>query len=100
MKKNEIIDLITGNALNERFERIISNDEEIKAKRIHAMQVFDKLLATFSEEQKELFDWFTEADAEETARREFLIYQQGLKDMYNLKESLQDMADEDEGNDK
>ncbi len=89
MRKDEIIDLLTENALNERLARIIENDEKLKAAKVRAMDLFNKLLTTLSEKQKELFDWFMTANAEEQARMEYLIYRQGLKDMKNLNESLQ-----------
>lgn len=88
MRKDEVIDFLTENVLNERLARIIENDEELKIARVHAIELFNKLLADLSEEQKKIFDCFITANAEEQARTEYLVYKQGLKDMTNLVESL------------
>lgn len=47
-----------------------------------------------TEEQKELLEALITADSEEVARMEFLTYQQGLKDMFNLIMSLMDKGEE------
>lgn len=96
MKKDEVIDLLTENVLNERLAMIVENDEELKVAKLHSMNLFNKLLAILSEEQKELFDWCVIANAEEQARTEYLVYKQGLKDMANLGESLYNRTDREE----
>ena len=94
--KNEVIDLLTEYATNERLSRIVEDDEEIKAARIHSQEKFSELVATLTEEQKKLLETFITADSEEVARMEFLTYQQGLKDMFNLIMSLLDKQEEQE----
>ncbi len=93
MRKNEVIDLLTGNAINERFDEIVSGNEEINAATKHSMKLFKELTATLSAKQDKLFDAYMTAEAEEQSKREYLIYQQGLKDMANLNESLYDRTD-------
>lgn len=92
--KNEVIDLLTEYATNERLSRIVEDDEEIKAARIHSQEKFSELVATLTEEQKKLLEIFITTDSEEVARMEFLTYQQGLKDMFNLIMSLLDKQEE------
>jgi len=92
MRKDEVIDLLTENALNERFDKIVSDNEEINAAAKHSMKLFRKLTATLSAEQEKLFDAYMTTEVEGQSKREYLIYQQGLKDMANLNESLYDRA--------
>lgn len=92
--KNEVIDLLTEYATNERLSRIVEDDEEVQAARIHAQDKYTELAATVTEEQKELLEALISADSEEVARMEFLTYQQGLKDMFNLIMSLMDKQEE------
>lgn len=94
MVKNEVMDLLTEYATNERLSRIVEDDEEVQAARIHAQDKYTKLVATLTEEQKELLEAFISADSEEVARMEFLTYQQGLKDMFNLIMSLMDKEEQ------
>lgn len=85
-----MIDLLTEYATNERLSRIVEDDEEVQAARIHAQDKYNQLVSKLTEKQKELFEALTFADLEEAARMEFLTYQQGLKDMFNLIMSIMD----------
>lgn len=96
LEKNEVIDLLTEYATNERLSRIVEDDEELIAARIHSQEKFSELEAALTEEQKKLLETFITADSEEVARMEFLTYQQGLKDMFNLIMSLLDKQEEKE----
>lgn len=62
--ENEIIDLLTEYATNERLSRIIEDDEEIKATRIHAQEVYTRLEGAMTGEQRKLLDLFLSADSE------------------------------------
>ena len=86
--ENEIIDLLTEYAINERFSSIVGEDEEISAAKIHSLEKYSALINTLTDGQKDMFEAFVTADSELDARMEFLIYQQGLKDMFNLMMSL------------
>ncbi len=94
MVKDEVIDLLTEYATNERLSRIVEDDEELRAARIHAEDKYTELAVTLMEEQKELLEALISADSEEVARMEFLTYQQGLKDMFSLIMSLMDKQEE------
>lgn len=62
-----VIDLLTEYATNERLARIVEDDEEVRATRIHAQDKYTELVATLTEEQKELLEAFISADSEEVA---------------------------------
>lgn len=97
MVKDEVIDLLTEYATNERLSRIVEDDEGVQAAWIHAQDKYTELAATVTEEQKELLEALISADSEEVARMEFLTYQQGLKDMFSLIMSLMDKEERDWG---
>lgn len=90
MVKNEVMDMLTEYATNERLSRIVESDEELRAARIHAEEKYTGLKSALEGNQKELLESFIAADSEMNARMEFLTYQQGLKDMFNLIMSLLD----------
>lgn len=94
MVKDEVIDLLTEYATNERLSRIVEEDEEVQAARIHAQEKYTQLESTLTKKQKELLEALVSADSEEEARMEFLTYKQGLKDMFNLVMSLLDKQEE------
>lgn len=91
---SEVIDLLTEYATNERLSRIVEDDAEIRVARIHSEEKYTSLESTLTDEQKKLLDSFIMADSKMDARMEFLTYQQGLKDMFNLIMSLQDKQGE------
>lgn len=94
MVKDEVIDLLTEYATNERLSRIVEEDEEVQSARIHAQEKYTQLESTLTKKQKELLEALVSADSEEEARMEFLTYKQGLKDMFNLVMSLLDKQEE------
>ncbi len=94
MVKDEVMDLLTEYATNERLSRIVEDDEEVQAARIHAQDKYTELVTTLTEEQMELLETLISADSEEVARMESLTYQQGLKDMFNLIMSLMDKEEQ------
>ena len=85
-----MLDLLTEYATNERISRLVENDEELRASRIHAEEKYNILKSVLAGNHKELLDSFITADSEMDSRMEFLSYQQGLKDMFNLFMSLMD----------
>lgn len=85
-----MLDLLTEYATNERISKLVEDDEKLRASRIHAEEKFNALKSVLGGNHKELLDSFITADSEMDARMEFLSYQQGLKDMFNLLMSLMD----------
>lgn len=88
--QNEVIDLLTEYATNERISRLVGKDEELRAARIHAEEKYKDMKSALTDEQGKMLDSFITADSGMDARMEFLSYQQGLKDMFNLIMSLMD----------
>ncbi len=89
MRKDEIIDLLTEYSTNERLSKLVMKNEEYKSALKYEEEqygIFDK---TLTDEQKVLLNSFAEANAKTTAIYLKFTYQQGLKDMFNLNESLQ-----------
>lgn len=95
MIKNEVINLLTEYAASERLSRIIENDEKLKKTEELAEELYEKLKNALPEEYKELLESFILEEVERNSRVEFLTYQQGLKDMYNLIMSLQNSQRDD-----
>lgn len=87
---------MTEYATNERISKLVENDEELKAAKIHAEEKYNVLKSVLAGNHKELLESFIAADSEMDARMEFLSYQQGLKDMFNLLMSLMDKQVEQE----
>jgi len=85
-----VIDLLTEYATNERLSRIVESDEELRSARIDADGKYTEIISVLEDNQRKLLDSFITADSEMDARMEFLSYQQGLKDMFNLIMSLMD----------
>ena len=67
------------------------------AARIHAEEKYTSFKTVLDEGQRMQFEEFLSAESEEAARMEFLTYQQGLKDMFNLLMSLLDKQEEQAG---
>lgn len=91
--ENEIFDILTEYLTNERLSKIIAGDEEYRAALIHEQEAYEKLDATLTDEQKELIDMLGTAQGETSANTQRIIYQQGMKDMFNLIMSLRDIAE-------
>lgn len=85
-----MIDLLTEYATNERLSRIVESDEELRSARIDADGKYTEITSVLEDNQRKLLDSFITANSEMDARMEFLSYQQGLKDMFNLIMSLMD----------
>lgn len=94
LAKNEVIDLLAEYATNKRLFRIVEGDGEIRAAWNYAKKKYTRLENVLTDEQRKLLNSFITADLETAARMEFLTYQQGLKDMFNLIMSLQNKQGE------
>ena len=94
--ENEVFEIVTEYLTNERLSKIIAKDEEYKAALTHEQEVYSKLDATLSDEQKRLMDRYGVAQGEVAANQIKLTYQQGMKDMYSLLMSLQNKNEEEE----
>ena len=89
-----MIDLLTEYATNERFSEFIMQSEEYKTaikNEEEQYSIFDK---TLTDEQRKLLDLFATANASTIALTQKIIYQQGLKDMFNLIMSLLDKRED------
>lgn len=84
------MDILTEYATNERISKLIGQNEEYRKALTNEEEQYNKLDITLSNEQKNLMDLFATASATTIALTQKIIYQQGLKDMYNFIMSLQD----------
>ncbi len=89
MQKNEVFEILTDCLVDERLPKIIGHDEKYRAALIHEDETYKKLDATLTDTQKKLFSRWMAASEETIAHVERMVYQQGMKDMYNLLMSLQ-----------
>lgn len=90
MKKDEVINILTEYATNERISKLIGQNEEYRTALKNEEEMYQKFDKTLTDEQKILLNSFTVAGAETAALSLKFTYQQGLKDMFNLLMSLQD----------
>lgn len=86
--ENDILELLTQYLTEERLGRIVEQDEEYNAARIHEQEVHDKFESTLTDEQIELFNDFITAASETEANLERINYQQGMKDIFSLFKAL------------
>lgn len=86
--ENDILEILTQYLTEERIGRIVENDEEYNAARIHEQEVHDKFESTLTDEQIEAFNNFISAASETEANVERIYYQQGMKDMFSLLKAL------------
>lgn len=93
MKKNEVMNILTEYTTNERLSRFIMQNKEYKTALKNEEKEYNNLDKTFTDEQKKLMDLFATANATTIALTQKIIYQQGLKDMYNFIMSLQDKGE-------
>lgn len=94
MKKDEMINLLTENALNERLDKLIlQNTKYIKIReKVHSL--LDELEKIDSSKSlQSTIDRYDSAVHEESALYAYFTYQQGLKDMFNLIMSLQNRGE-------
>ena len=86
--ENEVLELITQTLTEDRLNHILDCNEEYKIAKMYETAVYDKLVETLSETQKELFNDFIIATNETEISAERLIYQQGMKDLYAFLNAL------------
>ncbi len=94
MKKDEIINLLTENAMSERLDKLILHNTkyiEISEKVHSLLEELEKIDS--SKSVQSTIDRYDSAVHEESALYAYFTYQQGLKDMFNLIMSLQNRGE-------
>jgi len=87
--ENEILELITQCLAEDRLQKLVIQDEEYQAASIREREVHDDFESTLTSEQKELYDSFIMAASETQMNLVRIVYQQGMRDLYNLLQSLE-----------
>ena len=94
MKKDEMINLLTENALNERLDKLILQNTKYIEIREKVHSLLDELERIDSSKSvQSTIDRYDSAVHEESALYAYFTYQQGLKDMFNLIMSLQNRGE-------
>lgn len=86
--ENEVLELMTQCLAEERLQRFLVQDEEYQAACTREQKVHDDFKNTLSSMQKELYESFIMASSETTMNLVRITYQQGMKDIYSLLNSL------------
>lgn len=95
MEKDEMINLLTEYATNERLDSLVLQNTEyvsIRKKTTSIMEELEKLDS--SKEIQKLIDRYDSATYEAAALYANFAYKQGLKDMFNLVISLKDKKED------
>jgi len=87
--ENEVLELMTQCLAEDRLQKLVIRDEEYQAASIREREVHDGFERTLSPEQKELYDSFIMAASETQMNLVRIVYQQGMRDLYNLLQSLE-----------
>lgn len=87
--ENEVLELMTQYIAEERLQRLIIEDEEYQAASIREQEIHDNFENTLSLKQKDLYDAFIMASGETTTNLVRIVYQQGMRDLYNFLKSLE-----------
>lgn len=87
--ENEVLELMTQCLTEDRLQRLVMRDKEYQSANIKEIEVHDEFESTLSLEQKELYDSFIMALSETQMNLVRIVYQQGMKDLYNLLQSLE-----------
>ena len=87
--ENEIIELMTEFMAENRLPKLLFQDEEYQAANIRELKVHEDFVSTLSPEQEKLYDDFVASSAETEANLVRVVYQQGMRDFYNLLQSLE-----------
>jgi hypothetical protein len=87
--ENEVLELMTQCLTEDRLQRLVMRDKEYQSANIKEREVHDDFESTLSLEQKELYDSFIMASSETQMNLVRIVYQQGMKDLYNLLQSLE-----------
>lgn len=87
--ENEVLELMTQCLAEDRLQKLVIRDEEYQAASIREREVHDGFESTLSPEQKELYDSFIMAASETQMNLVRIVYQQGMRDLYNLLQSLE-----------
>lgn len=95
MEKDEILNILTEYATNERLDKIILQDTVYIKTKEKADLLLDELeRLNSSKEAHKLLDNYDSTVYEVAALYAGFAYQQGLKDMFNLFMSLQDREEQ------
>ena len=86
--ENEILELMTEFMAEDRMQRLVIQDEEYCAASIREREAHDIFESTLSSEQKELYESFIMSAGETQINLVRIVYQQGMRDLYNLLQSL------------
>lgn len=89
MEKDEVMNILTEYTTNERLSKFIMQNEEYRTALQTEEEQYNALDKTLTDEQKRLMDLFATASSATIAITQKIIYQQGLKDMFNFIMSLQ-----------
>lgn len=95
MKKDEVLDILTEYATNERLDKIILQDAgyiKIKEKADSLLNELEKINS--SEEAQKLLSSYDSTTHEAAAFYACFAYKQGAKDIFNLFMSLQNIKEE------
>lgn len=86
--ENEVLELMTQCLAEDRLQKLVIQDEEYQAASIREREVHDDFECTLTSKQKELYDSFIMAASETQMNLVRIVYQQGMRDLYNLLQSL------------
>lgn len=87
--ENEVIGLMTQCLAEDRLQKLVIQDEEYQTASIREREVHDDFESTLSLEQKELYESFIMSAGETQINLVRIVYQQGMRDLYNLLQSLE-----------
>lgn len=95
MEENEMINLLTEHATNERLDELILQNAEYNTSREKIDFIMKELEKIDSSKgMQKIIDRYDSATHEAAALYASFAYQQGLKDMFNLFMSLQDKKED------
>lgn len=88
--ENEIIEMMTEFMTENRLPKLLWQDEEYQAASSREREIHENFVCTLSPGQEKLYDDFIGSSAETEANLVQIVYQQGMRDFYNLLKSLQE----------
>ncbi len=86
--ENEVFETLTHYLVEKRLVKMVGQDEEYQAAKLHECEVKNKFESSLTPEQREMFNSYIAAVSETTANIERLHYQQGMKDLFALFKAL------------
>lgn len=88
--KNEILEMVTQCLTETHLHKVLQENDEYRRAVEEEVELYEGFLANLSEWQKEEFEHFLVAANESAMICERLSYQQGMKDLMVLLNSLQE----------